>query len=131
YNGGASARLTYVLHRATGADIEEYAARHLFAPLGIERWFWKRTPAGLADTEGGLYLEPRDLAKLWYLVLKQGEWDGKQVLGRDWVRASVTAAVATGAVAGAPGYGLCGWLYELESDSSGRYWARSIFGRPL
>ena len=97
YNSGASALLAYVFHRATGADIEEYAARHLFAPLGIERWFWKRTPAGLADTEGGLYLEPRDLAKLWYLVLKQGEWDDKQVLSRAWVRTSVTLHGASGA----------------------------------
>jgi CubicO group peptidase (beta-lactamase class C family) len=128
YNSGASALLAYVFHRATDADIEEYAARHLFAPLGIERWFWKRTPAGLADTEGGLYLEPRDLAKLWYLVLKQGQWDGKQVLSRDWVRTSVTPAIATAAVAGAARYGLSWWLYPMQKDSSRYYWAGSGFG---
>ena len=67
YNSGATQILAHVFRRATGHDVEEYAARHLFTPLGIERWFWKRTPTGLADTEGGLYLRPRDLAKIAYL----------------------------------------------------------------
>ena len=63
YNSGATQILAHVFRKATGHDIEEYAARHLFAPLGIERWFWKRSPTGLADTEGGLYLRPRDLRR--------------------------------------------------------------------
>jgi hypothetical protein len=32
-------------------------------------------PTGLADTEGGLYLRPRDLAKVAYLFLKDGNRD--------------------------------------------------------
>ena len=58
----------------------EYAARTLFAPLGIQRWFWKRSPSGLVDTEGGLYLEARDLAKIWYLFLQGGKWEGKTIV---------------------------------------------------
>ena len=78
YSSGESQLLAHIFRRATGVDIEEYAARHLFAPLGIERWFWKRTPAGLVDTEGGLYLEARDLARLRYLFLRVGNWNGTQ-----------------------------------------------------
>ena len=131
YNSGASALLAYVFVRATGRDIEEYAAEHLFAPLGIQRWFWKRSPTGLPDTEGGLYLESRDLAKLWYLVLKNGEWDGRHVLSRDWVRASVTPAIATGPALAAPRYGLSWWLYPFGRDSTQYYWAGSGFGGQL
>src|SRR3712207_2556620 len=96
YNSGASQLLAHIFRRATGTDIEEYASRHLFAPLGIERWFWKRTPAGLADTEGGLYLEARDVAKIWYLFTRNGLWDGRRVVSEEWVRSSVTPAIATG-----------------------------------
>ena len=85
YNSGETQLLAHIFSRATGVDIEEYAARHLFAPLGIERWFWKRTPAGLADTEGGLYLEAKDLARIWYLWLRGGEWNGTRVVSPDWV----------------------------------------------
>ena len=128
YNSGATALLAHVFFHATGHDIEEYAARYLFAPLGIERWFWKRSPNGLVDTEGGLYLEARDLAKLWYLMLHEGIWNGQQVLSRDWVAASVRPAVTAGSAAGAPRYGLAWWLYPTASDSSRYYWAGSGFG---
>jgi len=128
YNSGASALLAYVFVRATGRDIEEYAAQYLFAPLGIQRWFWKRSPTGLPDTEGGLYLESRDLAKLWYLVLKDGMWDGRRVLSHDWVHASVTPAIATGPAPSSPRYGLSWWLYPFGRDSAQYYWAGSGFG---
>ena len=131
YNSGASALLAYVFVRATGRDIEEYAARQLFAPLGIQRWFWKRSPTGLPDTEGGLYLESRDLAKLWYLMLKHGDWDGRKVLSDDWVRTSVAPAIATSSAPGAPRYGLSWWLYPFGRDSAQLYWAGSGFGGQL
>lgn len=128
YNSGATQLLAHIFRRATATDIEEYAARHLFAPLGIERWFWKRTPAGLADTEGGLYLEARDLAKIWYLFLANGAWNGRQIVSPEWVRSSVTPAVATGTGPSAPRYGLKWWLYRHPRDSSRFVWAGSGFG---
>lgn len=128
YNSGASQILAHVFRRATGTDVEEYAARHLFAPLGIERWFWKRTPAGLADTEGGLYLEARDLAKLWYLMLRGGTWDGRVILSPEWVRQSVTPAIRVGPGAHAPSYGLKWWLYPDPRNSARFVWTGSGFG---
>jgi hypothetical protein len=41
--------------------------RHHFAPLGIANWQWTRAPSGTIDTEGGLYREVRDLARIWKL----------------------------------------------------------------
>jgi CubicO group peptidase (beta-lactamase class C family) len=128
YNSGASQLLAHVFRRATGVDIEDYAARHLFAPLGITDWFWKRTPAGPVDTEGGLYLRSEDLAKLAYLFLRDGAWDGKQLVSRDWVRASVAPAVATGPAPAAPRYGLKWWLYRNPVDSTRTIWGGSGFG---
>ena len=128
YNSGASALLAYIFRRATKMDIEEYAARNLFAPIGIERWFWKRGPSGLIDTEGGLYLESRDLAKIWYLFLKNGVWDGKQVVSPEWVKSSIAPAVAVAEVPNAPKYGLKWWLYPDPRDGSKYIWGGSGFG---
>jgi CubicO group peptidase (beta-lactamase class C family) len=128
YNSGASQLLAHIFRRATRTDIEEYAARHLFAPLGIERWFWKRTPAGLVDTEGGLYLEARDLAKVWYLFLRNGEWEGRRVLTSEWVKRSVAPAVAVGGAPNGPRYGFKWWLYRSPLDSTRFVWSGSGFG---
>ena len=128
YNSGATAVLAHVFYRATGVDIEEYAARHLFAPLGIDRWFWKRTPSGLIDTEGGLYLEAKDLAKLWYLVAKGGTWNGQMILSTDWVNASMTPAIRTSPAPDAARYGFAWWLYPISGDTTQFYKAGSGFG---
>lgn len=128
YSSGESQLLAHIFRQATGVDIEEYASRHLFGPLGIERWFWKRTPAGLVDTEGGLYLEARDLAKIWYLFLRNGAWDGTRVVSADWVKASVTPVVRTGDQPGAAQYGLTWWLFQHPADTARLVWAGSGFG---
>lgn len=128
YSSGESALLAYVFYRATGMDIEEYAARHLFAPLGITEWYWKRTPSGTIDTEGGLYLEARALARIWQLWLDAGMWNGTRVVSASWVKESVTPQIATSARAGAVQYGYKWWLYPNPISPSSYIWAGSGYG---
>lgn len=96
YNSGATQLLSYLIKKTTGREAHDYAREHLFAPLGIDRFYWKTTPKGLADTEGGLYLTPRDLAKFAYLYLRDGVWEGKRILPEGWVAASTRPLVDTG-----------------------------------
>ncbi len=91
YSSGVTELLAQVLKKATGKHADAYAAEHLFGPLGISRFYWKHTPTSHPDTEGGLYLTPRDLAKIGYLYLKDGVWDGKRILPEGWVRDSTAA----------------------------------------
>jgi len=130
YNSGATQILAYVFRVATGMDIEEYAVRHLFTPLGIKQYFWKRSPSGLVDAEGGIYLRPRDVAKLWYLFLKGGKWDGKQIVSPGWVKDSLTPHMTVSPNAK---YGLKWWLYPYGADNKFLAWGGSGFGgqRPL
>ena len=128
YNSGASELLAYIFRKATKMDVEEYGARYLFAPLGIERWYWKRIPVGLADTEGGLYLEARDLAKIWYLFMKNGMWDGRRIVSPEWVKSSIAPAIAVSPAPNAPKYGLKWWLAPDPRDSTRFIWAGSGFG---
>ncbi|MGE0439090.1 MAG: serine hydrolase domain-containing protein [Gemmatimonadales bacterium] len=131
YSSGETELLAEIFFRATGVDIEEYAARHLFHPLGIERWYWKRIPTGLIDTEGGLYLEASDLARLWQLFLQNGVWNGERVLAADWVKESVTPAVRVANRPGSSSYGLKWWLHPHPEDSARFVWAGSGFGGQL
>lgn len=128
YSSGESAVLARVFSQATGMDLEEYASRHLFAPLGITRWFWKRTPSGSLDTEGGLYLEAADLARIWYLYTQGGVWNGTRVVSTDWIKLSVSPLIPVGTAAGGPMYGLKWWLYRDPGDSTKFIWSGSGFG---
>ena len=78
YNSGGSHLMSGIIKKATGRYIDEYAEEHLFAPLGIDDYHWKKTPKGFPDTEGGLYLQAEQLAKIGYLYLHGGVWDGQR-----------------------------------------------------
>ena len=131
YSSGVTQLLSHIFRTATGKDVEEYAQQHLFAPLGIERYFWKRSPSGLIDTEGGLYLTPHDVAKIAYLFLKNGVWDGKPVVHPDWVQASLAPSV-TVSPEGVK-YGFKWWLYPYGKDGKQVAWGGSGLGgqRPI
>jgi CubicO group peptidase (beta-lactamase class C family) len=93
YNSGATQLLAQVLRQATGRQADDYAAEELFKPLGITRHYWKRTPTGHPDTEGGLYLAATDVAKIGYLYLHDGQWEGRRILPEGWVKEATAAHV--------------------------------------
>ena len=45
-------------------------------------------PDDIVETGGGLYLRPRDMAKLGRLFLNKGRWNGKQIVSETWVKES-------------------------------------------
>jgi len=109
YSSGVTELLAQVLRKATGRHADDYAGEHLFTPLGIRSFHWKRTPTGHPDTEGGLYLEPRDLAKIGYLYLKDGVWNGTRLVPEGWVTASTAPAMVVDATKGIS-YGYQWWI---------------------
>ena len=76
YSSGVTQLLSHIFKQVTGKTVDEYAAEYVFKPLGMH-YYWKHTPTGLPDTEGGLYLSTQDLAKIGALYLHDGEWNGQ------------------------------------------------------
>ena len=133
YNSGASLILSQIFLQATGIDIEVYAEEHLFQPLGIERYEWKRTPTGIADTQEGLFLSARDLAKIAQLFLQNGQWNNREVVPRDWVIDSLKPAFPLDNDASA-GYGYKWWSlsYDHEGGDYVAYLGKGFGGqRPI
>jgi CubicO group peptidase (beta-lactamase class C family) len=131
YNSGASQLFSVIIEKTTGLKTDEYAAEHLFKPLGISETYWKKTPKGWPDTEGGLYLKPEDLAKIGYLVLHDGVWNGVQIISSEWVK-QMTSPHVVDAFLGEPeidwGYGYQWWLLGDDSQDASRVFAALGFG---
>jgi CubicO group peptidase (beta-lactamase class C family) len=123
YSSGVTELLAHMFEKETGQDIEQYGRKYLFAPLGIDH-FWKRTPLGVVDTEGGLFLKNPDLAKIGYLYLHDGDWDGRQLVLKEWVKQSLEPFVD--ATEGYK-YGFKWWLLP-RTDRQGYIWMARGFG---
>lgn len=93
YNSGASVLLGKIVRMITGKRIDQWAEEKLFGPLGIKNYYWKKTPDGEIDTEGGLYLRAEDLAKIGTLFLNKGRWQNEQIVSESWVTASIRPVV--------------------------------------
>lgn len=98
YDGGNPYLLSAIITRKTGKNAFAFAQSELFEPLGIHTAHWNRVDAqGVTDGESGLFLTPRAMAKIGYLYLHDGAWDGHQIIPASWVaRAKVGPVVATG-----------------------------------
>jgi CubicO group peptidase (beta-lactamase class C family) len=86
YNSGNAQVLSAILTKLTGTTALDYAKAKLFGPLGIEDVYWRQDPQGNSCGGYGLYLEPRDMAKIGYLYLRDGVWEGKQLIPRAWIK---------------------------------------------
>ena len=88
YCNGGSFLLSAIVQETTGMSGLEFAEKHLFGPLGISDVDWPSNPQGISIGWGELRMRPHDMAKIGYLYLKDGEWEGDQVVPADWVAAS-------------------------------------------
>jgi hypothetical protein len=85
YDSGNSHLLSAILTKITGKSALDYAREVLFGPLGIEDVMWRGDPQGTSGGGAGLYMHPRDMAKIGYLYLRGGVWEGKQILPASWI----------------------------------------------
>lgn len=134
YNDGASVMLGKIVREATGKRMDAWAKERLFEPIGIREFHWKITPDGEADTEGGLYLAAEDLARIGYLFLRGGQWNGKQIVSRAWVEASTSPVVPDVNPANGtpdPGYGYQWWVTDQHDGQTDIFAANGYGGQFL
>jgi CubicO group peptidase (beta-lactamase class C family) len=109
--------LSAILQETTGMTELEFARKYLFEPLGITEAIWESDPQGYTHGWGDLHLKPLDAAKLGYLWLNNGVWEGEQVVPVDWVKDSVTGQHESGAV---ENYGYGWWVTKDNYHAMGR-----------
>ncbi len=111
YNTAGFQMTGEVLRRATGMQVDEFAAQYLFGPLGVTDFDWPQFEHGLVYLVGDLFLKPRDMARFGQLVLQGGQWQGRQVVPAGWLDGASSQRVSVAHVGykGFGGYGLYWW----------------------
>jgi CubicO group peptidase (beta-lactamase class C family) len=127
YCDGNPHLLSAILGIRTGMDAREFANQELFQPLGIppvDESDWWTDPQGIPNGGYGLSLRPIDLAKIAFLYLNNGKWDGRQILPETWTADSTAQYVQKPE---GPGYGYLWTVYPEE----GRYSALGLGGQQI
>lgn len=79
-----------IIHKSIPNGLEKYADENLFKPLGITKFKWQFTPQKVANTAGSLQLSSLDNAKFGQLYKNNGNWNGKQILSKEWIAKSLS-----------------------------------------
>ncbi len=105
YNDGNPQLISGVIQAVAGTTLERFAVQHLFDPLGIDNYKWEIAADGLTFGAFGLWITPREMAKLGKLMLDDGSWEGERIVSSEWITQS-TRIYANG------NYGYYWWIEE-------------------
>ncbi len=120
YNGGGIVILGEVLKNATGMNMDEFANKYLFEPLGIDSAEWWSYPNGRLETASSISITPRDMLKFGALYLNNGNRNGEQIISSEWVEKSSTVYKNNVGInlpiedSGINAYGYTWWISELN-----------------
>jgi CubicO group peptidase (beta-lactamase class C family) len=111
YVSGGVILLGAAIGRAAGMRVDQLLESELFAPMEFQNVRWERgLPNGLPHAGGGLYLRPRDMAKLGTLIATRGRWQGRQLISEAWIRESTHMVPISRPLAGrTASYGYLWW----------------------
>jgi len=120
YNDVRVNRFALSLARVFGRSLPEVLRENVMDKIGASHdWTWHgyganstveiqgkpvESVSGGTRWGGGLWMHSEDLARFGLLVLNKGKWEGKQVLGEQWLKAAATPS------AHGPDYGYLWWL---------------------
>lgn len=123
YCNGSSFLLSAILSEVTGKPASEFATEVLFEPVGITDFAWPASPGGITIGWGELVLQPTDMAKIGYLYLRDGRWDGDQLVPPTWIETATTAQIYAGTLSDAYGYQwwVDGARYVMAQGFGGQY----------
>jgi CubicO group peptidase (beta-lactamase class C family) len=115
YCSGGVILLGRIVEKASGRRLPDFAAENLFRKLGINNYRWNFKPDSSSfDDACQLHMRPRDMAKLGLLYMNEGHWQGRQIISREWVKASLSKR----SVVRRTDYGYLWWRQFLNVDGT-------------
>ena len=131
-----------IFEKETGRNIYDAIEQDLARPIGMEDWRRDLQQKSGDSTRSihpayHMWFSTRDMARLGYLMLREGMWLDRQVIPAAWVKESTAPVVASGSMnppalrQSRLGYGYLWWVVEEPPGSllAGAYSARGAYGQ--
>jgi CubicO group peptidase (beta-lactamase class C family) len=128
YSSGTTNVLSRIVADVVGYGdaYRAYIQSRLFDPLGMTSAEATFDPTGVFVASSYVHANALDYAKFGLLYLRGGEWDGRQLISRDWAETaqiplSVDEESAT----------FYSWQWWITGDEYGTYWASGYEGQQI
>jgi CubicO group peptidase (beta-lactamase class C family) len=128
YNNYHPLLLGLVLERTARTSVSDFMATRLWKPLGAEAdatWNLDSERSGFEKMESGLNARAVDYARFGLLFLHNGEWNGRRIVSREWVRAATRAGSPTDPVY----YYNYRYFWWLDPERPARFYALGKYGQ--
>ena len=127
YSSGTSNILSRIVADRVGyAELyREYLDHRLFGPLGMTSAEPTFDPTGVFVASSYVHATALDFAKFGLLYLRGGEWDGEQLISREW------ADTAQIPFSHDPDGSYYSWQWWVTGDDYGTYWANGYEGQMI
>ena len=89
YNSMNSYVLSRIIKKLTGS-VKTLLEQRIFSPLHITNYLWEEAPDGTEKGGWGVYLSPESWAKLGYMMLSGGIFEGKRILSQSFVQKMIS-----------------------------------------
>ncbi len=124
YSNEGTTLLSAIINKTTGRTTWDFAQEYLFDPIGIPEvnlhWI---DEDGFNPGSWGIFMYPQDMAKIGYLCLNNGTWNGTQIVSTEWIERSQTDN---------PGPIPYGYLWWIDSFLSPEYYfAGGMYGQKI
>lgn len=126
YNTPGSYMICRTVMKLCGKRPLDLLNERIFWPMDIRDVGWDECPLGCNTGGWGMWMRPMDLLKIGQLFLKQGCWNGKQLLSKSWIERMNHPYSDTSRLESPTdkGYG-----YQIWMNTSGGYSFRGMFGQ--
>lgn len=112
-----------IFEKETGIGIYDALETELALPLGFRDWdrsIHRRTGDSTKSVHLAYHMSfsTRDMARIGYLMLREGNWEGRQIVPRGWVRESTRPVTRVSEMNPEPrrsgpfGYGYLWWVFD-------------------
>ena len=128
YNNWDFNAIGAIFEQENGRNIYDALESDLARPIGMQDWNRSEQRKTGDSTQSRhlayhMVLSTRDMARIGYLMLREGNWAGKQLVPRDWVRQSTSAITPVsemnppGRRSGPFGYGYLWWVWDGPQET--------------
>jgi CubicO group peptidase (beta-lactamase class C family) len=128
YNNLACNTLSEIVTKASGEELGDFLQHRLYDPLGMKQVSMDKN-GGKTLAYVGLQISARELAKMGYLFLNKGMWNGKRILPESWVKMATSSSQDL-----TTAYGFLWWVRTHSGDPKlpkDSYNAIGLFGNYL